>query len=210
MSQAVSNQPDSRYDFSSTVDASGQIWLLGGDTSSGIGSALTCCMRRWLTSNHMLQELAMTSGALTLPPCSGLGVFGAFAFRRSQPSLLCSLQDGRNNYCGRRSPPLWGSHCSCKLNMARPLLCSSLTLSWQSLENQFPSISQYSAVMDANGFMWVLDGYTNYNNQNPGPLNSVVAIVHGLLCMRVLSPLFSSANFCLSSQRARLPTTFGT
>jgi hypothetical protein len=42
--QAVSNQPAGRYDFSSTVDSSGQIWLLGGDTSAG--TALIRCTRR--------------------------------------------------------------------------------------------------------------------------------------------------------------------
>jgi hypothetical protein len=36
--------------------------------------------------------------------------------------------------------------------------------------------------MDAAGFMWVLDGNTDYYaGHHPGGLNSAVAIVHGLL-----------------------------
>jgi hypothetical protein len=59
-----------------------------------------------------------------------------------------------------------------------------LTLSWQSLDNQFPSIYGYSAVMNSAGFMWVVDGYADFNpGHYPGPLNWAVAVVHGLLSM---------------------------
>jgi hypothetical protein len=45
-------------------------------------------------------------------------------------------------------------------------------------------MSGYSVVMDAAGFMWVLDGNTDYYaGHYPGGLSSAVAIVHGLLCM---------------------------
>jgi hypothetical protein len=41
--------------------------------------------------------------------------------------------------------------------------------------------------MDAAGFMWVIDGYANYNpGHQAGSLNSVVAIVHGLLLFMLL------------------------
>jgi hypothetical protein len=75
-----------------------------------------------------------------------------------------------------------------------------LTLSWQSLENQLPSITAYSAVMDSAGFMWVLDGFTNYNpGHRPGELNSVVAIVHGLLLYFLLLALVSDLLIVLAA-----------
>jgi hypothetical protein len=63
--------------------------------------------------------------------------------------------------------------------------------------------------MDANGVMWVLDGYTNYNAPRPaGFLNSVVAIVHGQLSM--LSCLLLTDDVCLFSKHARRSNTTGT
>jgi hypothetical protein len=72
LSQALSNQPAARYDFSSTIDSKGQIWLLGGSTEFGDEFAVK------IVGSHTCltvpcQVAATTFGSWILPHKFGRG-----------------------------------------------------------------------------------------------------------------------------------------